>query len=108
MAELSTLARPYAKAAFEFARDSQQLAQWSEVLTAASQLAEQPRVVELLSSPSLTSSQMAAAFSGLFGDELTPNAANFIGTLAYNKRLLLLPQISEQFVALKAQQEQDS
>ena len=49
---------------------------------------------------------MAAAFSGLFGDELTPNAANFIGTLAYNKRLLLLPQISEQFVALKAQQEQ--
>ena len=36
MAELSTLARPYAKAAFEFARDSQQLAQWSEVLTAAS------------------------------------------------------------------------
>jgi F-type H+-transporting ATPase subunit delta len=106
MAELSTLARPYAKAAFEFARDNDALAQWSETLGLAAQVTDEPKVAELLSSPSLTSSQMAATFGGLLGDELTANAANFIGALAKNKRLLLLPQISEQFQALKAQQEQ--
>jgi F-type H+-transporting ATPase subunit delta len=42
----------------------------------------------------------------LLGEDLTVNAVNFIGALAKNKRLLLLPQISEQFQALKAQQEQ--
>ena len=106
MAELSTLARPYAKAAFEFARDSQQLTEWSDMLTTAGKVAQQAKVVELLSSPSITSSQMAEAFCGLIGDELTASGANFIGTLANNKRLLLLPQISEQFAVLKAQQEQ--
>ena len=106
MAELSTLARPYAKAAFEFARDNDALAKWSETLGLAAQVTDEPKVAELLSSPSLTSSQMAATFGGLLGDELTANAANFIGALAKNKRLLLLPQISEQFQALKAQQEQ--
>lgn len=106
MAELSTLARPYAKAAFEFARDSQQLAEWSAMLNTLGQVAAQAKVVELLSSPSLTASQMAETFAGLCGDELTANAVNFINTLANNKRLLLLPQISEQFAVLKAQQEQ--
>jgi F-type H+-transporting ATPase subunit delta len=106
MAELSTLARPYAKAAFEFARDNDALAQWSEMLMLASQLSAQPKVAELLSSPSLTSNQMANTFHGLLGEDLTVNAVNFIGALAKNKRLLLLPQISEQFQALKAQQEQ--
>ena len=106
MAELSTLARPYAKAAFEFARDNSALAQWSDMLVTAGQIAQQAKVAELLASPSLTSGQMADTFCGLCGDELTAQAVNFIGALAKNKRLLLLPQISEQFQALKAQQEQ--
>ena len=106
MAELSTLARPYAKAAFEFARDNDALATWSETLTLATQITQQHKVAELLSSPSLTSSQMAETFGGLLGDDLTANAGNFLGALAQNKRLSLLPHISEQFQALKAQQEQ--
>jgi F-type H+-transporting ATPase subunit delta len=106
MAELSTLARPYAKAAFEFARDNDALAQWSETLSLAAQITQQQQVAQLLSSPSLTSGQMAETFGGLLGDDLTTKAANFIGALAMNKRLLLLPYISEQFQALKAQQEQ--
>jgi F-type H+-transporting ATPase subunit delta len=106
MAELSTLARPYAKAAFEFARDNDALAQWSETLNLAAQITQQQQVAQLLSSPSLTSGQMAETFGGLLGDDLTTKAANFIGALAMNKRLLLLPYISEQFQALKAQQEQ--
>ena len=106
MAELSTLARPYAKAAFEFARDNDALAQWSKTLSLAAQITQQQQVAQLLSSPSLTSGQMAETFGGLLGDDLTTKAANFIGALAMNKRLLLLPYISEQFQALKAQQEQ--
>ena len=54
MAELSTLARPYAKAAFEFAADAGDLQGWSKSLSTAGAVAQQAAVVKLLSSPSST------------------------------------------------------
>jgi F-type H+-transporting ATPase subunit delta len=106
MAELSTLARPYAKAAFEYALESNQLQAWSKMLTLTAAVSEQDKVAELLASPEATSSELADTFVNLCGDQLDQKAANFIGELAQHKRLSLLPQINEQFEALKALQQQ--
>ena len=61
MAELSTLARPYAKAAFEFAETAGDLQGWSQSLAIAGAVAQQSNVVRLLASPSVTADQQAQA-----------------------------------------------
>ncbi|MBT5578012.1 F0F1 ATP synthase subunit delta [SAR92 clade bacterium H231] len=105
MAELSTLARPYAKAAFEFAADAGDLQGWSQSLSTAGAVAQQPAVVKLLSSPSSTAAQQAAAVVEICGDELGATGQNFISILSENRRLQLLPQISHQFEIMKANRE---
>ena len=58
MAELSTLARPYAKAAFEYALDHNQLTQWHQQLATAAAVVADERVGAVLTSPALTSAQL--------------------------------------------------
>jgi F-type H+-transporting ATPase subunit delta len=106
MAELSTMARPYAKAAFEHALQASALAEWSKMLLTAAAVASQAAVSEMLASPALTSEQQAQNFINICGDELNAGGENFIRILAENKRLSLLPLISELFEAHKAIQEQ--
>ncbi len=105
MAELSTLARPYAKAAFEYARDKGSLDNWQSQLATAAAVVQDDAVVTVLTNPSLTAEQQAATLVELCGDSLGNEAQNFVAILADNKRLALLPQIHAQFVALKANQE---
>ncbi len=105
MAELSTLARPYAKAAFEFAADAGDLQGWSKSLATAGAVAQQPTVIKLLSSPSSTAQQQAAAVTEICGEDLSPTGQNFIAILSENRRLQLLPQISHQFEIMKANRE---
>lgn len=105
MAELTTLARPYAKAAFEQALASGTLPAWATALATAAQLATEPRVATLIASPSLTVVQKADALIELCGDVLPGQACNFVRVLAENRRLPLLPQVYELFLAFKAAQE---
>ncbi len=97
MAELTTLARPYARAAFEHALAGQSLAAWAEALATAAAVAADERAAQLLGAPSFTAVQKA--------DALPAPAQNFVRVLADNRRLALLPQIHALFLALKAQQE---
>ena len=103
MAELSTLARPYAKAAFEYASEAGWLASWETMLGVAAAVARNEKVARMLSSPAYTSSRQARQFIELCGEGITPQVGNFIHLLAEHKRLPLLPFISEQFNALKAE-----
>lgn len=105
MAELSTLARPYAKAAFEYARDSKQLSQWSEQLATAAAVAADTSLKTALNDPSLTAEQQAKTLSDVCGEALGVHARNFIEVLAANKRLTLLPEIYSLFAQYKANQE---
>lgn len=105
MAELSTLARPYAKAAFEHAHAGAALEQWSSMLAMADAVASDDKVAELLASPDMTSAMLSETFTTLCGDALDQAGRNFVATLAENKRLSLLPQIREQFEELKSQQQ---
>lgn len=105
MAELSTLARPYAKAAFEFAVAGNALDSWSKQLGTASAVAQTDTMDKLLSSPALTSAQQAQHFIEVCGDELDGNGQNFVKVLAENKRLTLLPSIASLFETFKANRE---
>jgi F-type H+-transporting ATPase subunit delta len=105
MAELSTLARPYAKAAFEHARDNQELPQWAEQLSVAAAVSADETLKAVLNDPSLTAEQQAKTLCDVCGDALGAKMHNFIGVLAANKRLGLLPEIYLLFLQYKANQE---
>tara|TARA_R110002110_G_scaffold205066_7_gene417029 strand:- start:160513 stop:161049 length:537 start_codon:yes stop_codon:yes gene_type:complete len=105
MAELSTLARPYARAAFEFARDHGVLAEWAQQLSTAAEVTMDSRMEAVLNNPSLTAQQQAQTLGDVCGDALSAESRNFIGILAANKRLSLLPEIYALFAEYKANQE---
>lgn len=105
MAELTTLARPYAKAAFEVALAANALDRWSKMLTLSAAVTRDHTISALLKSPALTSEQVTDSFLKVCGDDLEAKGKNFIRLLAENKRLVLLPQISQLFEVLKANQE---
>jgi F-type H+-transporting ATPase subunit delta len=110
MAEWSTLARPYAKAAFDHALEQRAhsadaLATWSKQLALAAAVAGTGKMVQVIESPALTVEQQAQTLIDLCGEELSEKVRNFLHVLAGNKRLRLLPEISAQFEQLKANQE---
>ena len=105
MAELTTLARPYAKAAFEYAHAANALQTWSDMLALAAAVAQQDGMQKVLISPSYTAEQKAATFVDVCGDQLNAQGQNFVRVLAENDRLELLPEIDQLFDVFKANQE---
>jgi len=108
MAELTTVARPYAKAAFEFARDAGKLADWSAMLALAAGVASDEDFASYLARPTLTAEQQADAFLKAAGDKLNADARNFVTELVHNKRIEALPAIAELFEAFRAELEQSA
>jgi F-type H+-transporting ATPase subunit delta len=105
MAELTTLARPYAKAAFEYAQAQQQLAPWSAMLGLAAAVSQDDTIQRMLTAPRLTSTDKATAFIEVCGDKFNEQVRNFVHVVAENDRLALFPEIAELFELLKAEQE---
>ncbi|HEX5459389.1 MAG TPA: F0F1 ATP synthase subunit delta [Steroidobacteraceae bacterium] len=102
MADKSTVARPYAKAAFEEARDRKRLGPWSEALRRAAAVIGDPRVRSLLGNPRVTPAELADLVIEIAGPQLGEEGGNFIRTLADNRRLAFLPEISALFDELKS------
>lgn len=105
MAELSTLARPYAKAVFEYAEAAGSLDQWSAMLGTLSAVVADTVVQKLLNSPELTKQQQSASLIDVCADSLDEKGQNLVRLLAENRRMKLLPFISEQFETLKLQRQ---
>jgi F-type H+-transporting ATPase subunit delta len=103
MAELTTLARPYAKAAFEYALEAKQLPQWSEMLGLASQVVADESMQALLTSPHLTKNEQQETMLKICQDKLDDKATNFIKLLAQNGRLTALPEIEILFNFLRSE-----
>jgi F-type H+-transporting ATPase subunit delta len=101
MADKLTVARPYARAAFEEARGEDRLGQWSEALKVAAQVVKDPRVENLLGNPHVTPEELAQLVIGIAGPGLGEHGANFVRILADNHRLACLPEIAAQFDSLK-------
>jgi F-type H+-transporting ATPase subunit delta len=104
MAELATIARPYAEALFRVAK-SGNLGAWSNLVSEMAQVASHPDVKEFANNPKVSDGQVSDTFLSLLKSDVTPEAKNFVGMLAENGRLTLLPEIAEQFQALKNAQE---
>jgi F-type H+-transporting ATPase subunit delta len=105
MAEKATIARPYAKAAFESARQHHALERWSKVLATASSVVQDERVAQLLSSPRVTPEQLSGLIADIVGGDLDEQTRNFLATLASNRRLALLPEIATMYEGLRAEAE---
>jgi F-type H+-transporting ATPase subunit delta len=105
MAEPSTVARPYAEAAFKLADEGNALAKWSEMLASLALVAQDARVRASMSDPNLSDDQVAGIFIAILAGKLSAEGENFVRVLAHNKRLELLPLIREQFEALKNERE---
>jgi F-type H+-transporting ATPase subunit delta len=105
MAEKTTIARPYAKAAFQEAQGDKDLAPWSETLRAAATAVRDPRVHELLGNPSVSGEDLAQFVMGVTGAALDEHRQNFFRMLAENHRLGYLPEISTLFDEYKDEAE---
>ncbi len=105
MADKTTVARPYAKAAFEEARDGRRLRPWSETLRTAAAVVQDPRVRQLLGNPAVSDVQLAQLIMDLAGPQLDQHGRNFVRTLAHNRRLAYLPEIAALFERLKDEAE---
>src|SRR3546814_20628248 len=102
MAELSTIARPYAEALFATARNDQAgLASWSDLVSELAHVASQGDVREALTDPRLNTAQRTELFTGLIKYALSAQARNFIELLVSHNRILVLQPIAEHFEQLK-------
>ena len=111
MADNNTIARPYARAAFELANEKGELDKWSEALTAAKDVLADGQVVRFLGRPALTDEQRLGFLTDLFksaGGKASILAGgseqgnNFLKLLLEYGRVAVLPEIAEHFDALKA------
>ena len=105
MAELNTVARPYTKAAFEYAASKGSLDQWANMLSVAALCVADKTVAQVLANPALTSEQKAETLTVLLEGHIDQAGQNFMALLSENQRLALLPEIAAQFKKLKTAQE---
>ena len=103
MAELLTLARPYAKAAFAFASEQGATDNWSNALQVLSAAVQDEAFSAYLNRPELTPAEQVSVFAKLLGEDLTAALSNFLMLLAENDRLTLMPEISAEYEQLKLQ-----
>ena len=102
MAEAATLARPYALAAFDIARESNRFDHWSRALEQLAQVTCMSEISEYLSSPVHTTAAKATMVIDLLEDDLTKSTKRFVRVLAENQRLNLIPEIRATFEELLA------
>jgi F-type H+-transporting ATPase subunit delta len=105
VAERATIARPYAKAAFEAARDGGSFAQWSQAIRLCAEIVADARVEALVKNPEVPVSDVADLVIGVAGTALAPEMQNFVRVLAANRRLLLLPEIAAHYETMRSQVE---
>lgn len=94
MGNATTLARPYAKAAFELAVAENATAGWNDMLNLASSAVTEKSLASLLESPHASSSQVVGILADAAGEAFDAKFRNFLAVLAENKRLSLLPEIA--------------
>lgn len=105
MAELITVARPYATGVFAHAKGEGQLAKWSEMLAFIVGVYRDPTMQAALANPTLTRADVERMLLAVCGERIDGVARNLLGLLVRNDRLDALPQVQALFEALKAKEE---
>jgi F-type H+-transporting ATPase subunit delta len=105
VADTATIARPYARAAFHYARGDNALAAWSDLLAKVSATLADERVERLIGNPHVRTPELVEFLLDVAGATANANARNFLRLLADNRRLGALPQIAAQYEVLRAEVE---
>jgi len=105
MAESTTVARPYAQAVFQRARETQSLDRWSTALSVAAAVATDADMQQLIDSPKLTEQQLADMFAEVCGEGLGNEGRNLVRLLAENRRLTVLAEIANLYEQFRSEAE---
>ena len=108
MAELTTIARPYAEAAFALARERNALPAWSGMLKLASTVVADSRVAGALDNPKFDAGAKESLLLSICGDRLDAEGRNFVRVLVEADRVALMPVISQLFETLKDEADGDA
>lgn len=106
MSELTTIARPYAKAAFEYAVEAGAVDAWQEMLVFAAEVSKNETITSFLSGGASVE-QAQDLFIKVCDEQLNTHGQNFIKVMAENERLLVLPQVVTEFALLKAEYDKE-
>ena len=105
MAEISTIARPYAVAAYKLGKETKSLAKWSEMLGFATQVSKDTQMQAYINDPNIIAADLQKTFLQVCGDKLNEQGQNLIKVLVEYNRMSILPAVSSAFEALKSQDE---
>lgn len=105
MAEKTTIARPYAQAMFESAKEKGQMAKVSEALQISAAAVSDPALASMIGNPDVADDKIIALLIDLCGDRASKEVGNFIKLLAEFDRLTVLPEIADLFESYRAEEE---
>ena len=105
MAELVTIARPYAEAIFALAKERDELSKWSDMLTLLVTVFDDPRIQAAIANPKVTKADIERLILAVCGEQIDANARNFIQLLVENGRLSAVAEIRRLFDLLKSEDE---
>jgi len=105
MAEVVTIARPYANAVFSIAHEKGELKAWSDLLAVLAQCVAVPNMQSIISSPSVKDEQVIGLLADIAGELMNDDARNFLALLAESNRLQFLEPIAVIFEELRAEAE---
>lgn len=105
MSELTTIARPYAKAAFEFAVEKQTVSDWNDMLVFAAQVANNQQVSSFIANKA--AEEQANIFISVCAEQINEYGQNLVKVLAENGRLAALPEVAELFTEFKAEYDKE-
>jgi F-type H+-transporting ATPase subunit delta len=105
MAEVSTLARPYAQAIFNLAHSNNTLTLWSDTLALLKEVTANESMIELINNPDISDEQVISVIADVCQDGLDEQGKNFLHVAAENSRLEIIPVIAESFEAMRAEEE---
>ncbi|MBO1520275.1 F0F1 ATP synthase subunit delta [Oceanisphaera pacifica] len=100
--DMITIARPYAKAAFDFAVEKKAVDEWLTMLGFAAEVTQNPQIDDLINS-NLNAEKMADMFLAICGEQLNEQGQNLIKAMAVNGRLSALPAVVQEFAVMKAE-----
>lgn len=103
--ERSTLARPYATAAFQQAQEEGKLEQWSEMLGFLRAMVSDPTMAGVVADPRVERGKLVELILGIAGDRLSKTGQNFVKVLVHNGRMGLVAEITELFEKLRGDAE---
>ena len=101
MSNVTTLARPYAKAAFDLADADNATGSWNDMLALASTLVSEESMANLLQSPEVGGKQVVEILSDIAGESFNDRFRDYLWVLAENKRFPLIPEIATLYQKLR-------